>query len=104
MKQSQAANRAMQEQARSFYRPTKNPEVEALKEQVETLNEQLEAQRATATQIDPVALAEKQYQLAQKYFGNGTERTRLLRQMGKRAKARNRESSPYGKATYRLRR
>ena len=73
VKQSQAANRAMQEQARSFYRPTKNPEVEALKEQVETLNEQLEAQRATATQIDPVALAEKQYQLAQKYFGNGKD-------------------------------
>lgn len=88
VKQSQAANRAMQEQARSFYRPTKNPEVEALKEQVETLNEQLEAQRATATQIDPVALAEKQYQLAQKYFGNGTGKDEAAPANGKKSKSK----------------
>lgn len=88
VKQSQAANRAMQKQARSFYRPTKNPEVEALKEQVETLNEQLEAQRAATTQIDPIALAEKQYQLAQKYFGNGTGTAEADPANGKKSKSK----------------
>lgn len=88
VKQSQEANRAMQEQARSFYRPAKNPEVEALKQQVENLNEQLEAQRAASAQLDPVALAERQYQLAQKYLGNGTGTTEQTTANAKKSKSK----------------
>lgn len=94
VKQSQQANRAMQEQARNFYRPTRNPEIEALKQQVETLNEQLEAQRAAATQVDPIALAEKQYQLAQKYLGNGAGETQGTTTTGKKGKTKKSRMHP----------
>mgnify|MGYP000786674289 CR=1 FL=1 len=64
------ANRTMQRQARNFYAPpARNAEVEALKEQVAVLQSQLDAGRR---QPDPLALAEEQYKLAQKYLGGGT--------------------------------
>ena len=64
------ANRAMQRQVQGFYAaPPRNAEVEALKEQVAVLQSQLDAGRR---QPDPLALAEEQYQLAQKYLGGGT--------------------------------
>lgn len=64
------ANRAMQRQVQGFYAtPPRNAEVEALKEQVEALQSQLDAERR---QPDPLALAEEQYKLAQKYLGGGT--------------------------------
>ena len=63
------ANRAMQRQVQSFYAaPQRNAEVEALKEQVAALQSQLDAERR---QPDPLALAEEQYKLAQKYLGGG---------------------------------
>lgn len=64
------ANRAMQRQVQGFYAaPPRNAEVEALKEQVAVLQSQLDAGRR---QPDPLALAEEQYKLAQKYLGGGT--------------------------------
>lgn len=64
------ANRAMQRQVQGFYAaPQRNAEVEALKEQVAALQSQLDAERR---QPDPLALAEEQYKLAQKYLGGGT--------------------------------
>ena len=64
------ANRAMQRQVQGFYAaPPRNAEVEALKEQVAVLQSQLDAERR---QPDPLALAEEQYKLAQKYLGGGT--------------------------------
>jgi conjugative transposon TraM protein len=61
------ANRAMQRQVQCFYAtPPRNAEVEALKEQVAALQSQLDAERR---QPDPLALAEEQYKLAQKYLG-----------------------------------
>ena len=64
------ANRAMQRQVQGFYAaPQRNAEVEALKEQVAALQSQLDAERQ---QPDPLALAEEQYKLAQKYLGGGT--------------------------------
>lgn len=67
------ANRAMQRQVQGFYAtPPRNAEVEALKEQVAALQSQLDAGRR---QPDPLALAEEQYKLAQKYLGGGTQST-----------------------------
>ena len=64
------ANRAMQRQVQGFYAaPPRNAEVEALKEQVAVLQSQLDAGRR---QPDPLALAEEQYKMAQKYLGAGT--------------------------------
>ena len=64
------ANWAMQRQVQGFYAaPPRNAEVEALKEQVAVLQLQLDAGRR---QPDPLALAEEQYKLAQKYLGGGT--------------------------------
>ena len=64
------ANRAMQRQVQGFYAASsRNAEVEALKEQVAVLQSQLDAGRR---QPDPLALAEEQYKLAQKYLGGGT--------------------------------
>ena len=64
------ANRAMQRQVQGFYAaPPRNAEVEALKEQVAVLQSQLDAGRR---QPDPLAQAEEQYKLAQKYLGGGT--------------------------------
>ncbi|MCI7140705.1 conjugative transposon protein TraM [Alistipes sp.] len=64
------ANRAMQRQVQGFYAaPPRNAEVEALKEQVAVLQSQLDA---GCRQPDPLALAEEQYKLAQKYLGGGT--------------------------------
>ena len=64
------ANRAMQRQVQGFYAaPPRNAEVKALKEQVAVLQSQLDAGRR---QPDPLALAEEQYKLAQKYLGGGT--------------------------------
>lgn len=64
------ANRAMPRQVQGFYAaPPRNAEVEALKEQVAVLQSQLDAGRR---QPDPLALAEEQYKLAQKYLGGGT--------------------------------
>ena len=64
------ANGAMQRQVHGFYAaPKRNAEVEALKEQVAALQSQLDAERR---QPDPLALAEEQYKLAQKYLGGGT--------------------------------
>ena len=57
----------MQRQVQCFYAtPPRNAEVEALKEQVAALQSQLDAERR---QPDPLALAEEQYKLAQKYLG-----------------------------------
>lgn len=67
------ANRAMQRQVQGFYAtPPRNAEVEALKEQVAALQSQLDAGRQ---QPDPLALAEEQYKLAQKYLGGGAQST-----------------------------
>ena len=67
------ANRAMQRQVQGFYAtPPRNAEVEALKEQVAVLQSQLDAERR---QPDPLALAEEQYKLAQKYLGGGAQST-----------------------------
>lgn len=67
------ANRAMQRQVQGFYAtPPRNAEVEALKEQVVALQSQLDAERR---QPDPLALAEEQYKLAQKYLGGGAQST-----------------------------
>lgn len=63
------ANRAMQRQVQDFYTPpARNAEVEALKEQLADLQEQLDAERR---QPDPQKLAEEQYKLARKYLGGG---------------------------------
>lgn len=67
------ANRAMQRQVQGFYAtPQRNAEVETLKEQVEALQSQLDAERQ---QPDPLALAEEQYKLAQRYLGGGAQST-----------------------------
>ena len=67
------ANRTMQRQVQGFYTsPPRNAEVEALKEQVAVLQSQLDAERR---QPDPLALAEEQYKLAQKYLGGGAQST-----------------------------
>ncbi|WP_302431902.1 conjugative transposon protein TraM [uncultured Alistipes sp.] len=63
------ANRAMQRQVQDFYAPpTRNAEVEALKEQVAALQAQLDTGQR---QPDPLELAEEQYRLARKYLGDG---------------------------------
>lgn len=65
------ANRVLHTQVQGFYaQPSRNAEVEALREQVEALSEQLEAARQ---QPDPLKLAEEQYKLAQKYLGGGQQ-------------------------------
>lgn len=62
------ANRAMQ-QARQFYAaPPRNAEVEELREQVASLQQQLDIERQ---QPDPMEVAEEQYRLAQRYLGGG---------------------------------
>lgn len=62
------ANRSMQTQVRQFYaQPARNAEIETLKEQVETLQAQLDAERQRP---DPLQLAEEQYKLARKYLGS----------------------------------
>ena len=64
------ANRAMQQQARQFYAaPPRNAEVEELREQVASLQQQLDIERQ---QPDPMEVAEEQYRLAQRYLGGGT--------------------------------
>lgn len=66
------ANRAMQMQVRQFYAPpTRNVEVETLKEQVAALQSQLDVQRQ---QPDPLRLAEEQYKSARKYLGGTAEK------------------------------
>lgn len=63
------ANRAMQQQARQFYAvPSRNAEVEELREQVASLQQQLDIERQ---QPDPMEVAEEQYRLAQRYLGGG---------------------------------
>lgn len=63
------ANRAMQQQARQFYAaPPRNAEVEELREQVASLQQQLDIERQ---QPDPMEVAEEQYRLAQRYLGGG---------------------------------
>ena len=63
------ANRAMQQQARQFYAvPPRNAEVEELREQVASLQQQLAIERQ---QPDPMEVAEEQYRLAQRYLGGG---------------------------------
>lgn len=70
MRRAEEANRAMQSQVRSFYAApsARNSETEALRRQVQELSEQLEASRQVQ-QYDPLEMAEKQYQMAQKYLG-----------------------------------
>lgn len=64
------ANRAMQQQARQFYAaPPRNAEVEELREQVASLQQQLDIERQ---QPDPMEVAEEQYRLAQRYLGGAT--------------------------------
>ena len=64
------ANRAMQQQARQFYAaPPRNAEVEELREQVASLQQQLAIERQ---QPDPMEVAEEQYRLAQRYLGGAT--------------------------------
>lgn len=66
---AEEANRAMQAQVQSFYaQPARDPEAEALREQVAALQSQLDAARR---QPDPLQIAEEQYKLAQKYLGGG---------------------------------
>ena len=70
--ESDAAYRKISGEMAAFYTPAPscdNTEVEALKEQVAALQSQLDAERQ---QPDPLALAEEQYKLAQKYLGGGT--------------------------------
>ena len=68
--ESDAAYRRISGEMVGFYTPPRNDaEVEALKEQVAALQSQLDAERR---QPDPLALAEEQYKLAQKYLGGGT--------------------------------
>ena len=60
----------MQQQARQFYAaPPRNAEVEELREQVASLQQQLAIERQ---QPDPMEVAEEQYRLAQRYLGGGT--------------------------------
>ena len=69
--ESDAAYRKISGEMAAFYTPAPscdNTEVEALKEQVAALQSQLDAERQ---QPDPLALAEEQYKLAQKYLGGG---------------------------------
>ena len=73
--ESDAAYRKISGEMAAFYTPAPscdNTEVEALKEQVAALQSQLDAERQ---QPDPLALAEEQYKLAQKYLGGGAQST-----------------------------
>ena len=66
------ANRALQRQLAQTYAPrTSEREVEHLRRQVEELSARLDASPPAAS-ADPLELAERQYQLAQKYLGGGT--------------------------------
>lgn len=72
---SQQAHRQAQQAVSGFYTaPAPDPQVEALRRQVQLLSEQLEAQPQAP---DPLVLAEKQYALAAKYLhgGSGTTTT-----------------------------
>lgn len=71
--ESDAAYRRISSEMAGFYTPPRNDaEVESLKEQVAALQSQLDAARQ---QPDPLALAEEQYKLAQKYLGGGAQST-----------------------------
>lgn len=62
------ANRALHDQMRGFYTPpARNAEVDALREQLASLQAQLDARPAHPA---PLHLAEEQYRLARKYLGN----------------------------------
>lgn len=70
VKRAAEANRALHTQVAGFYaQPAPHAEVEALRDEVAMLQAQLDAARQ---QPDPLALAEEQYKLAQKYLGDGT--------------------------------
>lgn len=71
MQEADEANRALQRQLAQTYAPrTSEREVEHLRRQVEELSARLDAPPAASA--DPLELAERQYQLAQKYLGGGT--------------------------------
>lgn len=71
MQEADDANRALRRQLAGVYGPTnRKGEVERLREQVEELSARLDAAPKNRS-IDPLELAEKQYQLAQKYLGGG---------------------------------
>lgn len=73
--ESDAAYRKISGEMAAFYTSVPscdNTEVEALKEQVAALQSQLDTERQ---QPDPLALAEEQYKLAQKYLGGGAQST-----------------------------
>lgn len=72
MQEADEANRALQRQLAQTYAPrTSEREVEHLRRQVEELSARLDASPPAAS-ADPLELAERQYQLAQKYLGGGT--------------------------------
>ena len=72
MQEADEANRALQRQLAQTYAPrTSEREVEHLRRQVEELSARLDASPPAASE-DPLELAERQYQLAQKYLGGGT--------------------------------
>ena len=72
MQEADEANRALQRQLAQTYAPrTSEREVEHLRRKVEELSARLDASPPAAS-ADPLELAERQYQLAQKYLGGGT--------------------------------
>lgn len=72
MHEAEEANRALRRQVAGAYTAQhRSDEVERLREQVAQLNERLDAAPQNAA-LDPLELAERQYQLAQKYLG-GTQ-------------------------------
>ena len=72
MQEADEANRALQRQLAQTYAPrTSEREVEHLRRQVEELSARLDASPPAAS-AGPLELAERQYQLAQKYLGGGT--------------------------------
>ena len=72
MQEADEANRALQRQLAQTYAPrTSEREVEHLRRKVEELSARLAASPPAAS-ADPLELAERQYQLAQKYLGGGT--------------------------------
>lgn len=77
IKQSQETYRQVSQQMNSFYTtpPRRNSEVDELKRQIAELSAQLENQKASQTEIDPVAMMEKSYELAAKYSANNSTKT-----------------------------